>query len=165
MTTTTGIDSDTGPAPRPDSAPAPRTGGGLVRAAAFGLGVAGLGVLADAGLGEWVGSRLAFVPWLIGLGVGLAVRRGRGRGGLAGQVLALALTYAAVVAGHVAALPAEARAQLDASPEALLFVAGLPLLKDVNGVFGLAMILLGLLQAWRLNRAGLGDRHAGRVGA
>lgn len=135
--------------PPPTGRPVTRVLVALALGAVAGAGGAALDVAATLAAGR----RVFVVPLLIGVGVGLGVRAGsRGRGGLAYQGLALVLAYLAIAAGHLPLVGLELRDWLAHPVPALVLLATLPIHEDFNGVAGLAMILLGLFQAWRLNR-------------
>lgn len=118
---------------------------------------AGIDVVATVALG----GRFFLVPLLIGIGVGWGVRVGsRGRGGWPYQAVAIVLAYLAIVAGHLPMVPVALGSDLGWQGALLLLV--MPIYRGVNSIAGLAMILLGLFQAWRLNRR---PRHPERTGA
>ena len=180
------MDGETAPAPAPDAGddnakgstptarPAPTRARSFLRATGLGLASAVLLALADVGATSAWGVRLVFVSLLEGIGVGWAVRRGaRGRAGWPYQILATALTYATIIVGHLALLPKPLLAEMTPAPQTLPFLVALPFFSDLNDVFALAMIILGLLQAWRLNARGrrrtrsvavAGDRGGGPGG-
>jgi hypothetical protein len=86
--------------------------------------------------------------------VGRAVRRGSGgRGGRGYQVLAVFLTYTAIVASYLAS----ALREMD-MPGALDFLALIPLsyampfLMGFDNVIGWVIIGVSLWEAWRINR-------------
>ncbi len=125
----------------------------VLRAGLLGGMAAVLGFGLDLLLTAILGVRVLLMPLVIGIAVGWAVQIGaNGCGGWVFQIMAVLMSYLAIVLGHLALIPAEVRDMLDLSLPSAMFVFSLPLLRGINGVFGLAMILLGLFQAWRWNR-------------
>jgi hypothetical protein len=138
----------------PTEAPAPVPSGPGAFARALGLGA--LAAAACAVPGGLAGSRgsgwLAPLALITGVVVGRAVRIGSGRrGGPVYQALAVALTYAAVVVAHAMAMPG-LRPVAGSWPASAAGLLVLPLALGLHGVFGLALIVLGLLQASYANR-------------
>ncbi len=134
--------------PAPDGSPISRAFGALM----LGMLAGAIGAGIDMGLTVALGQRFFVIPLLIGMGVGWGVRLGaRGQGGWTYQVAAVVLGYLAMVAGHLPLLPVALRGEFGWPGEVLLLLV-MPIYQDVNSIAGLAMILLGLFQAWRLNR-------------
>ncbi len=141
--------------PEPPSASAPGGGSPRLRGLLAGAGAAVVLGLADAALTAWLGGRVTPSAWVVGFGVGLATRLGSGRrGSRTLQVAAPMLAYLALLAAHLPLLDAAARAELFATPRGLATFAALPLLVQAGDSFGLALMLLGLIQAGALNRPG-----------
>lgn len=110
-----------------------------------------IGALVDGLVTISLGIRFFLNPLLIGFGVGWGVWVGsKRRGGWVYQAIAVGLAYLAIAAGHLPMMPAGAEQVSPVEMLALLLV--MPIYRGINGVVGLAMILLGLFQAWRLNR-------------
>ena len=78
---------------------------GCVRSGVFGFAAAAGGALLWAGVTHVTGYELGIVAIVVGFAVGVAVKLGSGgRGGLPYQLLAVALTYLAIVSTYVPAL-------------------------------------------------------------
>lgn len=85
---------------------AERAGGGtagrLVRAITYGSGAGAVGAAIWYGIRELTGYEIGLIAVAVGVMVGLAVRKGSGgRGGRGYQVLAVVLTYGAIVSTYV----------------------------------------------------------------
>jgi len=151
----------------------------FAKAAIAGLVAAIAGAILWWGVRELTGYEVGLVSIAIGIGVGRAVRWGSmNRGGLAYQLLAVFLTYAAVAGNDMPDViqgirensknetPA-ASAQKDAGKKeepisagnmilGLLAIfalaAAAPFLAGASNIIGLAIIAFGLWEAWKINR-------------
>lgn len=120
----------------------------LMQAALFGLLAAVLGAGIYFAVAWLTGYQFGLIAVLVGYLVGSAVRRGSGGlGGPACQVLALVLTYAAIVATYV---PGSGANWTDPSQLAQLLL--LPLQEGSRSLIGLFIIGIALYEAWRLNQ-------------
>jgi hypothetical protein len=158
------------------------SGGRVVRALGAGLGAAFVGSLVYFLVSAVTGYEFGLIAIAVGWGVGMAVRWGsNGRGGKGYQVLAVALTYLAIVSTYIPPivqeiLKPEAVEAVNASavhadlvvaePEepatirdlflGSFFLIGLaaaaPFLAGVENIIGLVIIGIGLWEAWKLNR-------------
>lgn len=151
-----------------------------VRATVAGSGAALVGALLYFAVTKITGYEFALATIFIGYCVGLAVRWGsNGRGGWAYQVLAILLTYVAIVSTYG---PTAAEAMIDASRHGStastdrapataapatsgsvvrfaamvavvsVIVCAAPFLLGVKNLIGLIIISVGLYQAWKMNR-------------
>ncbi|MGH7701029.1 MAG: hypothetical protein ACREMJ_11005 [Gemmatimonadales bacterium] len=150
--------------------------GRFLRAAALGLLAAGAGFGIYFTILKLTGYELSLVSILVGVMVGAAVKRGsQGRGGWRYQVLAVFLTYSAIVSTYVpfvvegfrerAQAEADSTARADsatrtaAAPTAGEMVVGLaafvvliyavPFLAGLENILGLFIIGIGLYFAWK----------------
>ena len=137
--------------------------GRFARAALF-------GTLAGAvGAGLWYAVRaisnleIGLIAILVGYMVGAAVRAGsRGRGGPLYQVLAVFLTYSAIVSTYVPLILGEVRKGARQSETLLAvtlfvlfvsaFVYAAPFLGGFENIIGLLIIGFGVWEAWKINR-------------
>jgi hypothetical protein len=154
---------------------------GFVRAIALGSAAGLLGAAVWYAIRVASGYELGIIAIAIGFFVGVAVKRGSGgRGGVAFQLLAVALTYFWIAANYtpdiLAAMdadqtaPGEAAERADAAPAepepesspgasravkigvALAMALALPFLMGVENWIGILIIAFGLYQAWSINR-------------
>jgi hypothetical protein len=155
----------------------PRGAGPLLKAGVFGLGAGIVGAIIYYAVIAITDFEIGIVAILIGYMVGYGVRKGAGgRGGRRFQVLAIALTYAAVALAytpiviqaelkHHAARREQAKAEerpekTRSLPAAIAIVAGLvaalPILVIAGGLpsslISAAIIFFGMQQAWKMTR-------------
>jgi hypothetical protein len=123
---------------------------GLLRAIAFGSVPAAIGGLAWWALLAYTGYQLALIAIAIGFGVGAAVRMAsRGRGGLAYQIIAVALTYFSVASAYV---PFAMGNPTNSFGDALLLALKAPFQGEGGSMLlGLAILAFGLWQAFKMN--------------
>ena len=135
-------------------------GWGLVRflrAAAAGSVVGIAGAVVWWGVRVLTGYEIGIISIFIGIGVGRAVHWGaRGKGGWLYQLLALFLTYTAIVTNYV---PDIARGMSEpAAPSLFHYIAAFfvsyaaPFLMGVENIIGMLIIAFGLWEAWKINR-------------
>lgn len=129
------------------------------RAAIFGAGAGVLGFLLYYGIFELTGMELGLVAIVVGIGVGMAVRKGcYGIGGAGYQTLAIALTYMSISATYYVVLVEEFAKQgqhISAAGYVLLvpFSFAVPFISAASGnVLGLLIVGFGLYEAWKFNR-------------
>lgn len=130
-------------------------GGRFGRAVACGLAGAVAGAALYYAILALTGYELSLVAiavgWLVGRGVQLGSRE---RGGLAYQVLAVILTYVAIVSTYIPFI-LESASETAATPAmvVMMFVVALsvPFLAGLENILGLVIIGIGLWQAWRMN--------------
>jgi hypothetical protein len=151
----------------------------FARAGAFGVGAAAVGALLWYVVTEVTGYEIGLVAIAVGWLVGAAVRAGtKGRGGVTYQVMAVVLTYLAIVSTYVPQILAsfsEPPAIVDAREEAggapaytesddsgltagtavrvILFAMALPFLAGFDNLIGLLIIGFALWQAWSSNKS------------
>lgn len=150
---------------------------GFFKAALAGLGAALVGAGIYYAVLALSGYEVGLVAILVGFLVGRAVRWGsKGRGGRSYQVLAVFLTYFAIVGTYIPLMikeyvkenPAETEqvaAETAAETEEmgvggaflglgllLLLAAALPFLAGFENILGLVIIAVGLYEAWRINK-------------
>ena len=132
-------------------------GGRFLRALFAGLGVGAVGA------GVWYGVRaltdyeIGLISIAIGYGVGKAVHWGsRGKGGWLYQLLAVFLTYTAIISTYV---PMIANAAAEGGKPSLLLYAvsfviayAAPFLMGFQNIIGLLILGFGLWEAWKFNR-------------
>ena len=122
----------------------------LLRAAFLGLLAAALGAGIYFAVAWLTGYQFGLIAVVVGYLVGSAVRRGSGGlGGPAYQILALFLTYAAIVATYI---PGSTADWTDPSDLAQLLL--LPVQEGSRSLIGLFIIGIALYEAWRLNQPG-----------
>lgn len=143
--------------------------GSLVKALSLGVVAGAVGVLICLGIWAWV-IDLALVTIVIGILVGMAVRRGgggRGRGSVMYRVMAVAITYGAMCSVHVPVLADamvqgvnQSAAEQVAEATAIVYlVAGVmslvipfSMMMEVQ-ILGLIIFAVGLWEAWRFSAA------------
>jgi hypothetical protein len=148
---------------------------GLARALVLGSAAGLIGAAVWYGIRVASGYELGIIAIAIGFFVGVAVKRGSGgRGGLAFQLLAVALTYFWIAANYapdiLAAMDGEQAQSSDPAPPgpeqesfgaapaalkvgvALAMAMALPFLMGVENLIGILIIAFGLYQAWSINR-------------
>lgn len=126
--------------------------------------VAGI-VIGLAGAFVWWGVRvltnyeLGIISIFIGIGVGKAVSWGSyGKGGWLYQLLALFLTYTAIVTNYVPDIVQGLRAEAADVPAVILypfafvFAYAAPFFGGAENIIGMLIIAFGLFEAWKLNR-------------
>ncbi len=126
--------------------------GGFARAAAFGVGAAAAGAAVYYATLAATGYEIG-VALVVGLVVGKAVQVGSRRmGGRRYQCLAAGLTYAAIASTYVPFVVKgfDARAAEFGALLGLAMIA--PLLGGAGHIVGTAILILALVQAWRMNR-------------
>lgn len=127
----------------------------FLRALAFGVVASALGAGIYFAVVAFTGYEVALVGILAGFMVGKAVRLGsRGRGGRRYQCLAIALTYLAIAGTYVPFVMKgfDQRSSAVGFGALLVFAVFAPVLVGLSHVMELAIILISLLQAWRMNR-------------
>jgi hypothetical protein len=121
------------------------------RALGFGLGAAIAGALFYYGFQVITGINLGLVAVLVGFMVGKAVFVGTDhRGGRRYQVLAVLLTYFAIASTYVPQVLKEARPGVGGM---LLLTAAFPIIAGFSSIISVVILGVGLMQAWRMNRA------------
>jgi hypothetical protein len=135
---------------------------GFVRAIALGSAAGLVGAAIWYAIRVASGYELGIIAIAIGFFVGVAVKRGSGgRGGVAFQLLAVALTYFWIAANYtpdiLAAMQAEqavpgAAAQGAELGAALAMALALPFMMGAENLIGILIIAFGLYQAWTINR-------------
>ena len=126
--------------------------GRFSRALVFGAGGAALGALVYYAVLAITNLEIGLIAIVVGWLVGRAVRKGSNeRGGLKYQVLAVGLTYLAIVTTYI---PFIRRAVDDrVSGVGLLVLAAIaPFMAGIRNIIGLLIIGFALYQAWIMNR-------------
>ena len=141
--------------------------GSLVKALALGVVAGAVGAMVYFGILELTGYDLALVTIVIGILVGMAVRRGAGSRSVMYRVLAVAITYGAMCSVHVPVLADamvqgvnQSAAEQVAEPTAIVYlVAGVmslvipfSMVMEVQ-ILGLIICAVGLWEAWRVSAA------------
>jgi hypothetical protein len=129
----------------------------LLRGLTFGAGAAAACSLGYAAITALSHLEIALVAILVGYLVGRAVRIGSyGLGGRRSQVLAVALTYFSITGSYLLLALREPGAEIMRNPGGVVMMTGValaePLLglaRGFSGILGLAIIVFGLMQAWR----------------
>ncbi len=134
----------------------------FVKATFFGLLAAALGAGIYYGVRAATGYEIGLVAIIVGFMVGAAVKKGsEGRGGWRYQLLAVFLTYCAIVATYVPAIIEGIRQhpavqESLSSPLGLIKLAGyilaIPFLAGFENIIGLLIIGFALYEAWVINR-------------
>jgi hypothetical protein len=147
----------------------------FLRAVAFGTGAGAVGAGIWYGIRALTGYEFSLIAIVVGFMVGSAVKAGaRGRGGWPYQVLAVFLTYTAIVSTYVpyivgglaATRPPVPASVATAEPSvatgllALIVLAVLvlalafaaPFLGGAQSILGLLIVGFGLWEAWKINR-------------
>lgn len=147
----------------------------FARATVFGLLAAGLGATLYFAIAALTGYEFGLVAIVVGVMVGWAVRKGADhRGGWAYQLLAIALTYGAIVTAYVPEIAQrfewaaqqpvdmhdapskEELARVEPSAAAYLFALpvafAVPFLAGFENFMGMIIICIGLYEAWRMNK-------------
>ena len=125
--------------------------GRVLRAFLFGLGAAILGAVVYFAVTVVTHMEFGILAILVGFAVGFAVRKGSGgRGGQPYQLMAVVLTYLAIVsiyAPHLLKI-------LDRQGPLvfLVLLCAVPWLAGVRNIIGWFIIGFGLYQAWRMNK-------------
>jgi hypothetical protein len=159
------------------------SGGRVIRALGAGLGAAFVGSLVYLLVSAGTGYEFGLIAIAVGWGVGMAVRWGsNGRGGKGYQVLAVALTYLAIVSTYIppivqeilkpvaveeeavsaSAVNADLSAVADSKNSTMrdLFLGSVScsrrrrcaISRGVENIISLVIIGIGLWEAWKLNR-------------
>jgi hypothetical protein len=129
------------------------------RALGLGGGAAVLGAVLYFGITQLTGLQLGLMAIVVGIGVGMAVRKGSyNMGGAGYQVMAILLTWFAISAAYFMLMVAELSARgydlqfehyLALVPTAFAF----PFISASNGnVLGLFIVGFGLYEAWKFNK-------------
>lgn len=147
----------------------------FARATVFGLIAAGLGAALYFAIAALTGYELGLVAIVVGVMVGWAVRRGaEHRGGWAYQLLAIVLTYTAIVTAYVPDIArvitygSQQTTESDHVPSreelkkvepslpayvfAVPFAFAYPFLAGFENFMGMIIIAIGLFEAWRMNK-------------
>jgi hypothetical protein len=127
------------------------------RAAAAGLAVGLAGAAVWYLIRHYGNVELGIISIFIGLGVGKAVRWGSaGRGGWLYQLLAMFLTYSAIVLNYV---PDIAAGIADGKPaNAVIYIIAFvlsyaaPFFDAFDNIIGLLIIAFGIWEAWKINK-------------
>jgi hypothetical protein len=138
-------------------------------AVAYGVLAAVAGALVYYGIRAVTGYELGIIAIGVGIGVGIAVRKGAGPStSKIYRLLALALTYFAVVSTYIPMIANDLTQNAADTPVAVayVFAAGLSLLMPyflVSGgqAMGLIIIAIGLWEAWRRSAPRVEDHIAG----
>jgi hypothetical protein len=129
--------------------------GTFLPAVALGLCGAAAGAGLFYGIAALTGYSLGLVAIVVGLLVGLGVRRGSGgRGGWPYQALAIGLTYVAVCSTYVPTiLKLLEERGLTPDPVRVAWVAlKVPFLRGTEGIMGWVIIGIALYEAWKVNK-------------
>lgn len=121
----------------------------------LGLCGAAIGAGLFYGVAALTGYSLGLIAIVVGLLVGLGVRRGSGgRGGWQYQALAVGLTYVAVCSTYVPMiLRALEERGLTGDPKRIALLAlELPFLRGTEGIMGWIIIGIALYEAWKVNK-------------
>jgi hypothetical protein len=131
----------------------------FLRAAFAGIGVGAVGALIWWGVRVLTDYELGIISIFIGYGVGKAVAWGsHSKGGWFYQLLALFLTYTAIVANYVPDIVQVARTEAPGAPAVLLYPLAFaisyaaPIMAGFENVIGILIIAFGLFEAWKLNK-------------
>ena len=130
------------------------------RALVFGIVAAAVGAGLYYAILALTGYELGLVAIVVGLMVGVAVKKGsNGRGGWRYQALAMFLTYTSIVSSYVPLIVKGIGEQgsIEAADSlGLLTMIGLlyalPFLAGFENILGLVIIGIGLYEAWKLNK-------------
>jgi hypothetical protein len=140
----------------------------FARATAFGVGAGIAGALIWWGISEATDASWGIVAVLVGFMVGAAVRAGaRHRGGIAYQLLAVALTYFAISASFLPQAYKESRGTPSAATQpsaaepvtavhrtvflVVVFIAG-PIFVGLKSIIFLLILAFALWEAWKINK-------------
>ena len=128
--------------------------GRFLQAALFGTGAAVLGGAVYGAVMAYAHFEMALISIGVGIVVGKAVRKGSGhRGGWRYQLLAAALTYAAICGAYGFFYYHGLDDPTADDIAGLIFAAyRLPFLRGFENVLGMLIIGFGVYQAWQLNR-------------
>jgi hypothetical protein len=129
----------------------------VLRGLAFGAGAAAACSVAYAVITALSGLEIALVAILVGYLVGRAVRIGSsGLGGRRCQVLAVGLTYFSITGSYLLLALREPGAEAVRNLGGVVMMTGIALASPLlglaggfGGILGLAIIVFGLMQAWR----------------
>jgi hypothetical protein len=141
---------------KPEGSPAGR----FFAALAYGLGASVVGFVIYYAVLRLTGYEVGFIAIIVGLLVGLAVKKGsRGVGGAGYQALAIGLTYLSIVSTYVPLLADGWRQQNPGeamSPLAYIVIVpyafATPFLLGLKNIIGLFIIGFGLYEAWKINK-------------
>lgn len=126
----------------------------VMRAAVFGSVAAALGWALYYGIFALTGYEFGLIAIVVGFMVGAAVSAGSGgRGGWLYQLMAMGLTYTAMVMTYVPMILEDAAADGGISvvvAVAISFVA--PFLMGMENIIGLIILGIGIYEAWKLNK-------------
>lgn len=128
--------------------------GRFLQAALFGGGAALLGGAVYGAVMAYAENQWGIISIAVGFLVGKAVRQGSGnRGGWRYQLLAAALTYAAVCGAYAFAIYHGIGAPTAETIVGLILLAyRLPFLGGFENILGILIIAFGVFQAWQMNR-------------
>ena len=128
--------------------------GRFLQAALFGTGAAVLGGAVYGAVMAYAHMELALISIGVGIVVGKAVRKGSGqRGGWRYQLLAAALTYAAICGAYGFFYYHAINEPTAEDIAGLVFAAyRLPFLRGFENILGMLIIGFGVYQAWQMNR-------------
>ena len=128
--------------------------GRFMQAAAFGTGAAVLGGAVYGAVMAYFGLEIGIISIGVGIVVGKAVRKGSGhRGGSRYQLLAAALTYAAIAGAYAFFEYHRMNGPTGEALSDLVFAAyRLPFRLGFENILGILIIGFGVYQAWQLNR-------------
>jgi hypothetical protein len=129
------------------------------RAAGLGSAAAVLGSILYLGILRLTGMELGLVSIVVGIGVGIAVRKGSyATGGAGYQILAIALTYLSIAASYYVVLLDVVTAKghvIHGIGYVVLvpFAFAVPFFSAADGnVLGLVIVGFGLYEAWKFNK-------------
>jgi hypothetical protein len=139
---------------------------GFLCALIFGLGAAAIGFGVYYGVTALTGWEFGLVAIVVGLLVGFAVKKGcGGHGGWLYQLLAVFLTYAAIVSTYIPPALQEIAKDPETSTAGLtgigylaflvvLFVlaCAAPIMAGFENIIGWVIIAIGLYEAWKINK-------------
>lgn len=117
----------------------------VVLALVFGLVAAIGGGLLWYGVARLTGYEIGLVGIVVGLMVGLAVRRGSAyRGGWSYQAIAMVLTYCAITGSRIPFI-------INVEPDPVWYAIRLPFESSPPDVIGLLIIGIAVFEAWKIN--------------
>jgi hypothetical protein len=140
----------------PEGTPASR----FFTALAYGLGASVVGFVIYYAVLKLTGYEVGFIAIIVGLLVGIAVKKGsRGVGGAGYQALAIALTYLSIVSTYVPLLVGAMEQQNPGQEiSGWMYIIILPVafaspfLLGFKNILGMLIIGFGLYEAWKINK-------------
>ncbi len=128
--------------------------GRFLQAVLFGSGAALLGGAIYGAVMAYAQSQWGIISIAVGFLVGKAVRKGSGdRGGWRYQLLAAALTYAAVCGAYAFAVYHSIEEPTVGTVVGLIILSyRLPFMGGAENILGILIIAFGVYQAWQMNR-------------